>query len=191
MLRTKSVFFFVRFVYITFTSLFQFNSESRTMSESIANEKIDHLSAEDERKFGIVKWFNKMKGYGFVQQLNTENDYFVHFSQLKCSDEKCTKYLVAGEYVQFNISEPSVSTATNDDRSSQVAVDVTGIFHGPLMYENHQSQQRTYLQGNSFRYPRHSSQRNRASHEQTRRHFAEQPTETLSHRNRYDDLKSS
>ena len=33
-------------------------------------------------KEGIVKFFNESKGYGFVKDSETENEYFVHVSEL-------------------------------------------------------------------------------------------------------------
>ena len=148
---------------------------------------------DTERLFGIVKWFDKMKGYGFVQQLHTENDYFVHYSQLQCDDDQRTKYLVAGEYIQFNISEPVVGTTTvNDDTPSQVAVDVSGILNGPLMYETQQSN-RTYQQRNdTFRFPRHTSQRRRIQEQpvQLRRNQNEDETRSVPQGNQYEVLSS-
>ena len=33
-------------------------------------------------KDGIVKFFNESKGYGFIKDTETENEYFVHVSEL-------------------------------------------------------------------------------------------------------------
>jgi len=33
-------------------------------------------------KEGIVKFFNESKGYGFIKDDETENEYFVHVSEL-------------------------------------------------------------------------------------------------------------
>lgn len=33
-------------------------------------------------KEGIVKFFNESKGYGFIKDTETENEYFVHVSEL-------------------------------------------------------------------------------------------------------------
>jgi adenylate kinase len=112
---------------------------------------------------------------------------------LQCDDDQRTKYLVAGEYIQFNISEPAVGTTTvNDDKPSQVAVDVSGILNGPLMYETQQSN-RTYQQRNdTFRFPRHTSQRRRIQEQpvQLRRNQNEDETPTVPQGNQYDVLSS-
>lgn len=106
-----------------------------------------------ERLVGVVKWFDKAKGYGFVQQLNTENDYFVHYSQLQSVDDHHTKYLVTGEYIEFDISEPVDTPARNDGKYSQIAVNVSGIQNGPLMFESQQPQ-RPYHRRDGFQYSR-------------------------------------
>ena len=102
------------------------------------------------RHYGVVKWFDKMKGYGFLQQLNTENDYFVHYTQLQSEDESETKYLVAGEYVEFSITTSNITKSqanhdtdtSTESTPSEIAANVTGIMGGPLLYRS--QQQRTY-----------------------------------------------
>ena len=146
---------------------------------------------DTERLFGVVKWFDKMKGYGFVQQLNTENDYFVHYSQLKCDDEHQTKYLVAGEYIQFNISETnSTSTSTSASqqtgRPSQVAANVTGIMDGPLLYESLLLQRSGDHREGGFSNPRHPRQ-SRVPQSVVEH---QSPTE-VTHTNQYDLLDTA
>lgn len=51
---------------------------------------------------GIVKWFNKEKGYGFIS-CDNGNDVFVHFSNVK--EEGNNKDLHEGENVSFDITE--------------------------------------------------------------------------------------
>lgn len=48
---------------------------------------------------GIVKWFNKIKGYGFIEAENGKN-YFVHFSNLKMIGFKS---LDVGQKVHFEV----------------------------------------------------------------------------------------
>ncbi len=36
------------------------------------------------RKRGIVRWFNRLKGFGFIQpEEDGQNDIFVHYSQIE------------------------------------------------------------------------------------------------------------
>lgn len=50
---------------------------------------------------GKVKWFNKEKGYGFIER-EDGNDVFVHFSAIQ---EEGFKTLFEGELVEFEIVE--------------------------------------------------------------------------------------
>lgn len=49
---------------------------------------------------GTVKWFNKQKGYGFIET-ETGDDIFVHFT---CLNMAGYKSLDAGQPVSFDIS---------------------------------------------------------------------------------------
>jgi len=49
---------------------------------------------------GTVKWFNNVKGYGFIAQEQGE-DVFVHYSAIQ---QDGYKSLNAGEEVQFEIT---------------------------------------------------------------------------------------
>ena len=56
-----------------------------------------------ESKFiGKVKWFNKEKGYGFINRIDDETDIFVHFSQIQM---KGYKELSQGDEVSFLMIE--------------------------------------------------------------------------------------
>ena len=72
----------------------------------------------------MVKWFNNKTGYGFIS-FNNE-DIFVHHQQLSVAQNQY-KYLVQGEYVEFELQVM--------DNNKTTAVDVTGIRRGPLMCE--------------------------------------------------------
>jgi CspA family cold shock protein len=40
---------------------------------------------------GQVKWFNSQKGYGFLESADSEQDVFVHFSDIQMSGYKTLK----------------------------------------------------------------------------------------------------
>ena len=82
-----------------------------------------------KRCIGQVKWFNNKAGYGFITTSDEEkNDIFTHYSNIQV-DNSQYKYLVQGEYVEFNMSE-----STNTNHKIQ-ATNITGIQQGKLMCE--------------------------------------------------------
>ena len=122
-----------------------------------------------QRFFGIIKWFDKYKGYGFIKKLSwngddragveqreTSNDYFVHHSQINIHTQRDHfRYLIAGEYVEFNVTHMKPNT-DRTNRRTIMASDVTGIFRNTLMYQCvHQQQlersQHIMTQGNDWR----------------------------------------
>lgn len=80
---------------------------------------------------GQVKWFNMKAGYGFINVRTGEHtgkDLFVHYTSVKVVNPQY-RYLIAGEYVQFNVDTPV------DGKHEFHAVNVSGIENGPLMCE--------------------------------------------------------
>ena len=89
------------------------------------------VSSSSERFTGRVKWFNNKAGYGFITVTDgpkSGTDVFVHHSSIKVDSEQY-KYLVQGEYVDFNLSD----TKTQDHEFQ--AGEVCGIKGGKLMCE--------------------------------------------------------
>ena len=89
------------------------------------------VSSSSERFTGRVKWFNNKAGYGFITVTDGQKsgtDVFVHHSSIKVDSEQY-KYLVQGEYVDFNLSD----TKTQDHEFQ--AGEVCGINGGKLMCE--------------------------------------------------------
>ena len=89
------------------------------------------VSSSLERLTGRVKWFNNKSGYGFITVTDGDksgSDVFVHHSSIKVDSEQY-KYLVQGEYVDFNLS-----TTKNGVHEYQ-AGEVYGIKGGKLMCE--------------------------------------------------------
>jgi len=86
---------------------------------------------------GQVKWFNMKSGYGFISVRSGEHigkDLFVHYTSIKVSNSQY-RYLIAGEYVQFDIDVPE------NGKHEVHAVNVTGMFSGPIMCETRRDQQ--------------------------------------------------
>ena len=86
----------------------------------------------NSKNIGRVKWFNNKSGYGFITFMNNEqykgNDIFVHRSAIT-SKQNLYKYLVQGEYVEFNVDKMA-----NKEHEIQ-ATNITGILGGMLMCE--------------------------------------------------------
>ena len=49
---------------------------------------------------GKVKWFNNEKGFGFIENVTTGEDIFVHYSSILSTGYKT---LVEGQYVEFEL----------------------------------------------------------------------------------------
>jgi len=81
---------------------------------------------------GRVKWFNTKKSYGFII-VSTESEWkgteiFVHHSAI-CVGVSQYKYLVQGEYVEFQLVK--LNSGTHEYQASNVS----GIDGGKLMCE--------------------------------------------------------
>ena len=60
---------------------------------------------------GIVKWFNPVKGYGFIAQEGGGNDVFVHMSAVEKAGLDTLK---EGQRVSFEIVSERGKTAASD-----------------------------------------------------------------------------
>ena len=84
---------------------------------------------EDSREgdtVGVCKWFSDRLGYGFVTVCSGEargKDVFVHYKGIRPANST-HRTLHKGEYVSFSSSTGA---------SGEQAVNVTGVFGGPLM----------------------------------------------------------
>ncbi len=76
--------------------------------------------AERERIQGTVRWFSRVKGYGFIQPDGQEKDVFVHFSAIKGEGYR---NLNEGQRVLF---------AVEDTEKGPQAVEVEGLATQPV-----------------------------------------------------------
>lgn len=90
----------------------------------------------ESRLTGRVKWFNNKTGFGFITALSDSDgvkegsDVFVHHSSIKVAQEQY-RYLVLGEYVQFELSK----IADSSNKHEFQAANVSGIKGGKLICE--------------------------------------------------------
>ena len=111
---------------------------------------------------GRVKWFNNKAGYGFITITDgdrTGTDVFVHHTRVVVESEQY-KYLVQGEYVEFELSE-----LEDDEKHEFQASNVRGVRGGKLMCEtrNENRASRPAREGDSetpSRPPRQFQRRN-------------------------------
>lgn len=106
-------------------------------------------AANNETYTGCVKWFNNKTGFGFITIISDcdhkGKDVFTHHSSIKVSD-KIYKYLVQGEYVDFNIQQLE---SNNDNKHEIQAVNIRGILGNSLMCETrHQNAVQSSKNGN-------------------------------------------
>lgn len=70
------------------------------------------VSEDAATKGGVCKWYNKEKGFGFIEMPEGGLDIFIHANQLRKSGIE--RALVEGEKVKFVVSKgPKGQFATN------------------------------------------------------------------------------
>ena len=65
----------------------------------------------EDRLQGTVRWFSRVKGYGFIQPDNQEEDVFVHFSVIRGEGYRNLK---EGERVEFIIEDTPKGPQASD-----------------------------------------------------------------------------
>ena len=119
------------------------------MSTNQENTPNNESQDNTERVTCVVKWINSKNGYGFITNLDNNNDYFTHQSNLQ-PKENCFKTLYQGEYIECNVEH-------NNETNKDQAVNVTGIRGGQLMCEHRSS----YHRNPSDNYSNNYEKRNR------------------------------
>ena len=95
----------------------------------------DEISSSiiNNRLTGRVKWFNNKTGFGFITALegdHKDGDVFVHHSTIKVAQDQY-RYLVLGEYVEFELSK----IVDSSNKHEFQAANVTGVKGGKLICE--------------------------------------------------------
>ena len=101
----------------------------------------------EEKYTARVKWFNNRSGYGFATVTGGERDgedVFVHHSGITVDGEQY-KYLVQGEYVEFNLR------SSDNERHPFQADNIRGINGCVLMCETHHETKRQRENNNNNR----------------------------------------
>lgn len=123
-----------------------------------------NLTETQKQSFiGCVKWFNNKTGFGFITIINDcehkGKDIFTHHSFITITEslnkDKIYKYLVQGEYVEFNIQQLENNT---ENKHEIQAVNIRGILGYPLMCETRHLNTVQTNKNNNFtniRKPRH------------------------------------
>ena len=86
-----------------------------------------------EREVVQVKFFDHKKGFGFIDVLKPDSDYygqevFFHFSEINCKSQ--FKKVIPGEIVSF-----VVSNKEGDDKK-KVCTDITGVYNAVMLVDN-------------------------------------------------------
>jgi len=74
-------------------------------SQRVVPQKVlarSFCTAESQRLKGTVKWFDAAKGYGFLNDNESGQDYFVHFSSIQ--GQTGHRSLEEGDEVEFDMS---------------------------------------------------------------------------------------
>ncbi len=84
-------------------------------------------------EIGKVNWFERKKGYGFVNIIDPESklfeqDVFVHFTSINCKNNFKTLY--PGEIVSLKVEED------NESDKKYKTSNITGLFGTDLMVDN-------------------------------------------------------
>ncbi len=116
-----------------------------TVTPSVPSVPLEHLT-------GRVKWFNNKAGYGFITVTDgtrSGSDIFVHHSAINVDNQQY-KYLVQGEYVEFDLIK------TESQTHEWQATQVDGIKGGKLMCETRHDLKLARTEYKSVKHPEES-----------------------------------
>jgi cold shock CspA family protein len=83
-------------------------------------------SVSSFKKTGYVKWFNPVRGYGFITSLSDpDRELFVHHTDIQ-TQNNIYKTLTTGEYIEYQ---------ERVEKNKYYANNITGIMGGKLLCE--------------------------------------------------------
>jgi len=80
---------------------FKVSKALKQAANNTADVKVDQDSLQLKTR-GVVKWFNKAKGFGFISPDDGSPDVFVHFSAIEMKDFRTLK---EGEKVTYEVKD--------------------------------------------------------------------------------------
>jgi len=117
---------------------------NESMSEVTPAESTESVQTEptDVYHTGCVKWFENRRGFGFIIDIDTGKDVFVHNRDISVVNPSTYRKLFSGEYVSFKIGK--------QDDGREKCISVTGIRGGPLLVDNEEYNYRSYPKNNDY-----------------------------------------
>lgn len=82
----------------------------------------------DNETLGTVKWFSRMKGWGFIEPDGGDRDVFVHYESIIGEG---FRNLEKGERVRFRIQDTAKGPKATDVMSMGVSVEVAEVDAAP------------------------------------------------------------
>lgn len=86
---------------VCWVEVFQQNQYNQSLFKD-NNKFIAQDNPMSETQTGTVKWFNDAKGFGFIQQDNSDTELFAHYSEISSSGFKSLK---EGQRVSFTVTQ--------------------------------------------------------------------------------------
>ena len=76
---------------------------------------------------GVVKWYDKKKGFGLIIDDETKEEVFVHYTNIKSSDNFEFAKLIDNQIVTFDVREDYGKTCAMNIEASNILNDLTSI----------------------------------------------------------------
>ena len=108
-------------------------TEENNMTDNSNEMDVESTNVENTSYVGRVNWFNRKKGFGFINVVSpgtelTNTDVFFHFSEIST---KNYKIVYPGEYVSFTLG-----VNDSDGQNRSICKDITGVYGNDLLTDN-------------------------------------------------------